>query len=511
MIVLLPKKKIDRILRLTVRTSMFAFCLGTQPIHDSLGADKPKPSSILPPGGSSGTTVEVTASGKFPVWPLEVWSDSPAIQWSAKSESGKLQARIGTDATVGLHWMRMYHVNGATTAFPFLVSSFQERLEKEPNDQTSECQELPNEPQIVQGILNKRGDVDLYSVDLKANELLVATIDSGKWLSSPADTNLQITDAKGFVLAENLDHVGLDPYLEHRAAYDGRYFVKVFGFPATPNSTIGFGGGSDWVYRLQLTSISSPFGKALDFDNQSLIEKDLIELESGQYLKRDQPFELMLPGSVRGTLQNPDEKHFFRFAAKAQTNYRIRLLAREFGSSLDGSLAILDAQGTQLASQDDVGNNRDPVLQWKASVDGQFTVSISDFHRNGGPDYPYCLFLDEWPASYTASTTSDLISSTIGKESEIAVAVERDKDFKETITFRIEGLPSHVQCASVESKHGSDSAKKVTLKLIGREAFQGPVQIVSRVVSSPEQGSKPIEHFAKAPDHKPLWLSVAAE
>ncbi len=48
---------------------------------------------------------------------------------------------------------------------------------------------------------------------LRPGQRVIATVDAEK-LFSHRRRNLQILDAQGFVLVENLDHVGLDPYLE---------------------------------------------------------------------------------------------------------------------------------------------------------------------------------------------------------------------------------------------------------------------------------------------------------
>jgi len=471
-----------------------------------LAAEKPDLTLVFPSGGQLGTTVDVVATGKFSEWPMQIWSDTKAIEWSCSSESGKLQAKIGPDAKLGVHWIRLYCPSGATAVRPFLVGELPECNETEPNDRIAEVTSDTLIPQSIQAILNKRGDVDLYAVNLKVNELLVATVDSEKWLFSPADVSLQILDSKGFVLHENIDHVGLDPYLEFQALQESRYFVKVFGFPSAPDSSIGFSGGKDWVYRLRMTSRKTSHERAHDFALQSELDSEHLESPPGSHLSSSDAMTIPIPSRVKGTLAEPGQTTSMRFSAKANSNHRIRLLAREFGSPLDATLTVFDSAAKQLLQQDDIENKRDPVVKWKAPADGDFTLSISDFHSHGGPEYQFLLLLDELPASFLPKVANDLIQTTIGKEVEVAVDFERESDFQGPITVTVEGLPSSAICPAVESKHGTDTVSKVTLKITVPEAFQGPIQIVAKTPEAPN-----LDRIAQIPNHKPIWLSITVD
>ncbi|MCY2980296.1 MAG: PPC domain-containing protein [Planctomycetota bacterium] len=469
-------------------------------------AEKPELTRLFPAGGQIGTTVDVEATGKFPVWPIQAWSDTPLIEWTCLKDSGKLQAKIAANTAPGLHWLRLHHENGATAIRPFLVGEALERNEVEPNDRPSEANKIDSLPQTIQGILNKRADVDLYAVSLEKGQMLVPTIDSTKWLQSPADVNLQMLDTKGFVLAENLDHTGLDPYLEFTAPRAGTYIVRVFGFPAAPDSTVAFSGGNDWNYRLRLDSKPCPFGSWLDFDMQSEMESDRIESVPGTHVNHENALLIKGPSKIGGVLTEARQANYLRFTARAGVNHRIRVFAREFGSSLDPTVAILDAKGKQLVQQDDVANHPDPDLRWKAPGDGEYLIEINDFHRLGGADYRFIAMMEERPANFSLSLANDLLASNIGKESEVTVTIDRESDFKGTINITAEGLPATSECSLAESKDGSDTSKKVTLKLKSTAAFQGPIKIVAKANEPPE-----MVRYATVPKGKTAWLSVTAE
>src|SRR5260370_14440828 len=58
---------------------------------------------LFPAGGQRGTSVQVTAGGKFESWPVQGWVDSPGLHVSAAKESGVVTVQIDKDAPLGPH------------------------------------------------------------------------------------------------------------------------------------------------------------------------------------------------------------------------------------------------------------------------------------------------------------------------------------------------------------------------------------------------------------------------
>jgi len=479
--------------------------LGVGSIDTLYGAEKPELTRLFPSGGQVGTEVEVEATGKFPVWPIQAWSDTDLIRWSFEAISGKLKANIDASAKPGLHWLRLYHSNGATSVRPFLVSDAPEQIEAEPNNRVAEANPIASLPFSVHGVLGKRGDVDMVAASLSAGQRLVATVDSSNLLRSPMDASLQLLDANGFVVAENLDHFGLDPCLEFLAPQDGKYFVRVFGFPKTPDSTIAFGGGADWIYRLRLQSGSDSFPDP-ETASQIPSEAKVLMMEPDSAAIRDDAMTIELPASICGTLSQTGQQGFLRFRAIAGQQYRIQLLARELGSDLDATVAILDSQGKQLSQQDDVGSQRDPDLKWKAPSNGEYFIEVKDFHQAGGSGFRFVLLVNQILPDFKLSIPNDLVQATIGKEAEIQVKLERESEFKGDIVVAIEGVPEGFDCPEVKSIHGSDTEKKVTLRFKGKVPFQGPVRISGKAAEL-----RDAVRYAGTDDAKPVWLSSTVE
>ena len=89
------------------------------------------------------------------------------------------------------------------------------------------------------------------------------------------DAVLQVVSQEGLVLAQNDDDVGRDPRIVFEAPSAGTYIVRLFAFPAKPDSSIRFAGGSDYVYRLTLTTggfIDYAFPLAVGRDGPKAVE-----------------------------------------------------------------------------------------------------------------------------------------------------------------------------------------------------------------------------------------------
>lgn len=476
--------------------------LGLLLLGKNWAAEKPVLSNLFPPACQVNNSVDVVATGKFPKWPLSVWSSHSSIRWECQSESGKLRATVGPDVPVGVHWVRLYDAAGATDTRPFLVGKHPQQNEIEPNNLPSQANEVAMLPWTINGTLSKRGDVDLFAVNLQAGQSLAVTVDSAKWLLSPADVSIQILDPKGFVLAENLDHVGLDPYLEYQTNETIKVIVKVFAFPAAPDSTIGFSGGADWNYRMVLSPTPEPFASTLDYDSQVLLDAQRIDLPPALHGTLEIALPVTLPARLGGTLMEPGQKQFFSFDAKTGNHYRVKAMAREFGSDLDPTLAIYDSKSKELVKLDDAGDVRDPIVNWVCPADGTYTIGVSDFHRMGGSRYRHLTTVEQVKPSFTLSVASEMFESSVNREGEIPIQILREAGFAGVISVALDGNSGSIQCLQGESKSGDETASKIVLKWTGSQPFQGPITIVGRSEGSPDA-------LATAPRSKAIWISVA--
>jgi hypothetical protein len=219
----------------------------------------PEVSYLYPVGGQRGQAVEISIGGKFSEWPVRVWTSDTAVSAIPLEEKGKLKIEIGEKAVPGLIWLRLYDSTGAAAPRPWMIGSAPEAVEIEPNDKASTAQELqfnPGAPQtiIINGQLQKSGDVDVFSIPAHAGQTLVADLDAQATFQSPFDGVMQILRPDGFVAGHNDDQQQLDPRLTVDLPIDGRWMVRVYSFPEKPNNVVQISGKETYVYRLALST-----------------------------------------------------------------------------------------------------------------------------------------------------------------------------------------------------------------------------------------------------------------
>src|SRR5262249_16056256 len=159
-----------------------------------------------------GTTVEVTAAGTFERWPVQAWVSGRGVSVESGKDKGKLSVIVAADAVPGTYLLRLYDEHGASSLRPFLVGTLPEVRGRERNDDPKSPQGLQGSC-VVNGKLEKAGDVDGFAIECRQGQTLVAALEANATLRSPMDGVLQIVSPEGFVLAQDNDTRGLDPFL----------------------------------------------------------------------------------------------------------------------------------------------------------------------------------------------------------------------------------------------------------------------------------------------------------
>jgi hypothetical protein len=484
----------------------------------------PALTALFPAGGGRGATVEVTATGSFARWPVRAWVDEPGVAFEPGSAKGTFTARIDPDAAPGLRLVRVFDERGASVPRPFLVGTLPEVVEREPNDAAEGVREVTGLPVVVNGKLGKRGDVDGVLVALHKGQALVAALEGRRRLGSPMDGVLQVVSADGIVLDQEDDSPGLDPLLVFEAPADGRYLVRVFAFPATPDSQIALAGGDAFLYRLTLTTAgyldrvlplaitegSSAPVEALGWNLPAEARRlptgptsrpgrvrawhpllagevelplvdhpSLIETEEGS---AGEPQAIPVPGSMSGRIEREGDEDRFRFSAPKGRTCRFRVEARALGSPLDPVLRVTDGAGRILAEQDDSGG-RDPELAFTAPDAGTFVVIVRDLGGGGGPRCVYRLDATEPTPDFALTVADDRVIAAPGAPAKVVVTVARPGGFAGAVVLEVVGLPDGVKAVCDASEPNGASAKTVTVRLepaAGSAPFSGPIRILGR-------------------------------
>jgi hypothetical protein len=508
---------------------------------------------LYPAGAQRGQTVEVTAGGTFERWPVQGWADRPGVEVKAAKDRGKLTVTVAADAVPGTCWVRLYDEQGASTLRPFVVGTLPEVQEQEPNDDPRKPQALPSAAVVVNGRLEKPGDVDGFAVPLHKGDTLVASVDANHTLGSPMDPVLQVLSADGFVLAQNNDDHGLDPQVAFPVPRDGSYVVRVFAFPAEPDAGIRLAGADTYVYRLTLTAggfADHAFPLAVARDAPGEVEvagwnipaaarrltvrpvpgSDLVTLWDPQLAntvpvllephpclagpapgERQRPRPVTLPVTVSGRIDAPGDVNRYEFAAKKGQRLTFRADAGSLGSQVDPGLRLTDGAGSRLAQADDTTagkpGTRNAELSFAVPQDGTYRLEVRDQAGQGSFRHVYRLRAVPAAPDYALTVAADRFTLTPGKPLEIPVTVDRRNGFDRDVEVRVEGLPDGVTAAAV--KAAGPAGKSVSLRL---EAKAGPVSAPLRVVGS-VAGREDATRTATAPlaglpATPSLWLTV---
>jgi subtilisin family serine protease len=244
-------------------------------------------------------------------------------------------------------------------------------------------------------------DVDLFRVTLGAGQALTADV-AARTEGSGLDSYLRLFDADGRQLAANDDSGGsLDSYLAFVAPAAGTYFVGLTGYGNSqyqPSSGGSGRAGSTGGYRLDLTFAEVPEPPAPEPEpptpepepepepepptpepeppvapgepNDSLAQADMVVVEGGS-------------ATVEGLIGNGDHRwadvDLYSVSLVAGQSVTADIAARTIGSSLDSFLRLFDADGRELARNDDYQWSLDSYLEFSAPVDGTYYLGVSGY------------------------------------------------------------------------------------------------------------------------------------
>jgi hypothetical protein len=258
--------------------------------------------SVFPLGGRTGVPETIALQG----WNLEHVALTP----------------LPTDARPGVHLIAARSNAGyVSNDVPFELDTLPECMDLESNDDPSQAQTVQL-PVIVNGHLDRPHDWDVFRVEGRAGDTLVAEVHARR-LDSPIDSLLQLTDAAGKVLAFNDDcddpGSGLqthhaDSYLMYQLPADGSYFVHL-GDTARH-------GGEEYAYRLRISAPRPDFALRVVPSGGGLRSKGAAPVSV--YAIRKDGFT----GDIQLSVKNPPDGFFSPGAVLRTNNEMVRLPVR---------------------------------------------------------------------------------------------------------------------------------------------------------------------------------------
>ena len=475
-----------------------------------------------PAGGRAGTTVAVTVGGKFERWPVQAWASHAGIKVEPAAEKGKLNVTIDNAVPAGPHLLRLHDAEGPSAVRVFVVGTAREAAEAEPNDEAARAQAVEAgpgaAPVVVNGRLEKSGDVDSYAVKLDAGQWLTAAL-AGRRLGSPMGPLLHLCDPAGNPLAFAHDGLGLDPLLVYRAQEAGTYVVRVAAFKHPPAADVKLAGEPEDVYRLTLghtppVRYAIPAGvrrgakgtvRLFAWDGGEVGTREVdatgatgesiglpadgcdlilpVELGDGPELSEAEAASqgaapLAVPSAVTGRVGRAGEEDVYPFAAKKGDRVVLTLGAASLACPMDAVLRVEGEAGKPLASNDDArGTAGDARLDWVAPADGTYRVVVSDLFGNGGHEYVYRLALRGPSLEVVATVDADEYKLAAGKTVVVPVKVTRPEGVGGAMVVVATGLPPGVSGTAAEVP---DKGGAVTLTLSAApdaKPAAGPVRV----------------------------------
>ena len=511
--------------------SLSSLCLCAAVVSSSEAAP-PTLTSLFPAGAQRGTTTEITAAGAIDK-STKLWASGKGVSIEPAKDQGTFIVTVAADAVPGTYWLRAYNGDGASGLRPFIVGTLAEVKEKEPNDEPKQLPILPDSC-VVNGKLAKPGDVDCFAVTAKKGQTLVASLEANRTLKSPMDAMMQIVSTDGFVVDQNNDFHGLDPQIAYSVPKDGIYFVRVFAFPSTPDTTIRFAGGEAYIYRLTATTGGfvdytmplsvGPNAKAVEVRGWNISDElrtisvpKLNPLDSHLTLfhpKLANPFRVRSEReasarSLTHGLAKPGEEFSLPFAGKKGQTLSIQVESRSFGLAVDPVIRVLDKDRKELARAEPPKLYSDTALSFTPSTDGDYSIVVSDLYGGGGPRHAFLLRVLTPEPDFDLTVAADRFAMSPGKSLDIPVKIARKNGFAKPIEIVAEGLPAGVTF-EVKVPLGKADPNSVTVALTaGKAKSGGAFRLVGRAKDEPKltrAAMAPLAEFEVATAD--LWLAV---
>lgn len=223
-----------------------------------LPGELPSPvlNNIFPAGGQAGTTVDLAVEGADLDGPAALRFADPRFV-SRHGEGGQFTLTIPPEIQPGVYDVRVVGQYGVSGPRAFFVGHRSECREVEPNDAADGAQPVDLDA-IVNGRLDKPGDIDCYRFNAQAGQRVVVDVWAER-LDSPVLGVVEVYDSAGSRLEVNRGDAGIEPLVDFHVPADGDYCVKLFDRT--------YQGGSDHIYRMAIDS-----GPRVEFAVPSVVE-----------------------------------------------------------------------------------------------------------------------------------------------------------------------------------------------------------------------------------------------
>jgi hypothetical protein len=472
---------------------------------------------------------------------------NPAI-----AETVTVQVTMAPDAEPGPREIRLSTPAGLTDPLVFCVGQLPEV--SKPDAKTAEDQPpgrpfrnrneqeaaRPTEmsialPAVVNGQIMP-GGVDRYRFKAHKGQRLVVHAAARELIPYLADAvpgwfqaTLALYDAKGKELAYDDDYrFHPDPVLSYMIPADGEYLIEI--------KDAVYRGREDFVYRItvgELPFVTSMFPLGSTVDARTTVDLKgwnlpvttltpdtkvpgihLLSARRGRWVSNQVPFlvdplpdclerepnnsresaqPVTLPIIVNGRIDKPGDWDVFRFEGGAGDKLVTEVYARRLDSPVDSVLKLTDANGRQLAFNDDhedkgsglSTHHADSWLRAALPAAGTYYLQIGDAQNKGGPEYAYRLRISPPRPDFELRIVPSSISVRAGGTVPLTVYALREDGFSGEITVVLKDSPAGFTLGGARVPAGQDQVRftltvpptpqdePLALSLQGRATIQG--------------------------------------
>lgn len=405
----------------------------------AFAAGIPEFRALNPHGGQRGTEVKVEVRGDRLKELQEVLFHEPGITVTGiepgksrrsgepRDDRATVTLKIAPDAHLGEHHFLLRTRGGVTWFQNFHVGPFPAIEEPDADFTREKPLKLTQSNVTVEGALTNE-DEDYITIDLKKGQRLSVEVEGFRLATGFFDPHLEIIDGEGFSVASCDDTALLrqDPFLTFTAPADGAYLiairdaeygggsyrmhigdfprptavypaggqigqsvaVKFLGDPQGPiEATVKLPDSPDRHFRAAARrgDLISPSGNVMRISDLP----NVLEQEPNDEIAGASAAASAVPAAFNGIIEKPGDADLFRFTAKKGVPMDVNVYARTIRTPLDPTLAILDAKGRVLSSNDDSGGELDSSLRFSPPADGEYFLSVKDQLGRGGLDFVY--------------------------------------------------------------------------------------------------------------------------
>jgi len=463
---------------------------------------------------------------------------NPAI-----AENVTLQVTIAPGAEPGNREIRLKAGNGLSNPLMFCVGQlpeiagpaakaanpdldrFKRQFGLEPTS-ASKTERHITLPVVVNGQIMP-GGADRFRFTARQGQQLVAALSARQLIPYLADAvpgwfqaTLLLTDARGKELVYNDDYrFHPDPVFHFEIPRDGEYVIEI--------KDALYRGREDFVYRLALGDLPFltslfPLGgptsarTAVDLKGWNLATNRLslepedhslailpISLRTDGRISNPLPFavdtlpesldtepnnspaeaqKVTLPIIINGRIGQPGDGDVFRFDGHAGEEVVAEVSARRLDSPLDSVLKLTDANGKQLAFNDDREDqasglnthHADSYLHATLPAGGAYFVHLGDTQHKGGEDYAYRLRISAPRPDFELRVVPSSINARAGVSVPLTVYAIRKDGFTDEIKLALKGAPAGFRLSGARLPAKQDQVR-ITLAAPG--PFDAPVHL----------------------------------